>query len=115
MQISQQDERDRADGGRTEDSVIEPVHALEGQDWKKEECQTPQQTGQILTFAHILTQVPEAVEGVEHKRRGESDLTGVLNGVGDTHNKLDDVRSVAGGRCDEVGGHESCWAGNSGD
>ena len=34
-----------------------------------------------LTFAHIPTQVPEAVEGVERERCREHDLAGVLDGV----------------------------------
>ncbi len=56
-----------------------------------------------LTPAHIPTQVPKTVEGVEGEWRGKDDLAGVLDGVGEARDELDDVRRVEGGGCNEVG------------
>jgi len=58
-------------------------------------------------FAHIPTQMPETVPRVKSKGSGKDNLASVLGGIRKTTDELDNVRTVKGAGCNEVGERES--------
>lgn len=60
-------------------------------------------SSELLTLAHVPTQVPETVKGMERERRGENELCGVLECIRNASNEVNDVGRVKGGGRNKVG------------